>query len=87
MNCHGAKAVAFCIFMEEMMEPTKLLNAKQAGAYLNCTVSKIRKDLHEGRLEFVKIGRLVRIRKDHLDELIEANTHKRFCGEKGDEAA
>ena len=70
------------------MKDDIFLSPTQAAAYLNCTLSKIRKDIYRKDLEFVKIGRLVRISKNHLDDLIKANTHARRTdeteeGEKG----
>lgn len=56
------------------MDATNLLSPKQAAAYLGCTLSKIRKDIRLKKLAYVKIGSLVRIRKDFLDRWIEANT-------------
>ena len=47
-----------------------LLSPKEAADYLNVTVSKVRKDIHQGAIETVRIGRCVRIRKEFLDELI-----------------
>jgi excisionase family DNA binding protein len=56
------------------MEATNFLSPIEAAAYLNCTVSKIRKDIHNKVFAVLRIGRLVRIRKDILDQWIEANT-------------
>jgi excisionase family DNA binding protein len=68
--------------MEEKMEATKLLSPAQAAAYLNCTVSKIRKDIHNKKLAVVRVGRLVRIPQSFLDEWVKANT---FMPQTGNE--
>jgi len=67
------------------MDATNLLSPKQAAAYMGCTVSKIRKDIRLKKLAIVRVGSLVRIRKDFLDRWIEANTQMP-CGvdEKAD---
>ena len=55
-----------------------LLSPKEAADYLNVTVSKVRKDIHQGAIETVRIGRCVRIRKEFLDELIRKNTRSQI---------
>lgn len=57
------------------MQEEKLYSPKQSADYLNCTLSKVRKDIYLKRLTYVKVGRLVRIRKSVLDQFLEANTH------------
>ena len=49
------------------MQHTNLLSPKEAAAYMGCTVSKIRKDIRLKKLAIVKVGSLVRIRKDFLN--------------------
>ena len=58
-----------------------LLTPKQAAEYLNVTVAKVRKDIFERRVETIKVGRLVRIRKAFLDQLIQQNTRPARDGE------
>lgn len=67
------------------MEATNFLSPIEAAAYLNCSLPKIRKDIRNGVFAVVRIGRLVRIRKDILDRWIEANTEMPHCGDKEDE--
>jgi len=40
----------------------------------------VRSWIRKGMLEYVKLGRLIRIKKDVLDRFIEANTHKAWIG-------
>ncbi len=50
-----------------------LLTLDQAADYLNVTGHFIRRLTHERRLPFVKVGRLVRIRRRDLDEFVQGH--------------
>ena len=50
-----------------------LLTLDQAADYLNVTGHFIRRLTHERRLPFVKVGRLVRIRRRDLDDFLEGH--------------
>ena len=50
-----------------------LLTLDQAAEYLNVTGHFIRRLTHERRLPFLKVGRLVRIRRKDLDEFLEGH--------------
>jgi excisionase family DNA binding protein len=56
------------------MTEQRLVSPKQAAHYLGCTESKIRKDIFEGKIETVKIGRLVRIRIEWLEAFVRNST-------------
>lgn len=49
---------------------SELLTLDQAAEYLNVTGHFVRRLTYERRLPFVKIGRLVRIRRKDLDTLL-----------------
>lgn len=53
-----------------------LLDYDQAAAYLNTTPHWMRRARFEGRIPFVKLGRLVRFRRSDLDAYIEENLHE-----------
>ena len=48
-----------------------LLTLDQAADYLNVTGHFVRRLTHERRLPFLKVGRLVRIRRKDLDDFLE----------------
>ena len=47
-----------------------LVSIREAAKHLSCSEAAIRKWLHQGRLQCVKVGRLTRIRKLDLEALI-----------------
>lgn len=52
-----------------------LLNEEQASEILNCSISYLRKARVLGQApQFVKLGRLVRYKLDHLEEFIAKQT-------------
>ncbi|MDQ1304328.1 MAG: hypothetical protein QG671_155 [Actinomycetota bacterium] len=51
----------------------ELLTLDQAADYLNVTGHFIRRLTHERRLPFLKVGRLVRIRRRDLDDFLEGH--------------
>ena len=57
-----------------------LLSPNEAARILGCTVSKVRKDIFERKIEIVKIGSLVRIRRQHLEQIIKDNTRPVVSG-------
>jgi len=65
---------------QESMNGEHLWSIRESAFYLGCKEGKIRKDIRAGKIKYIKIGTLVRIRKEHLDEIIEANTHIRVAG-------
>ena len=52
----------------------KLLNLREAADILGLKVSTIRAWTLRRKIEFVKVGRCVRIRQEIIDELIAKNT-------------
>lgn len=52
----------------------KLLTVREAAECLGLKVSTIRGWTLRRRIEFVKVGRLVRIRQEVIDELVARNT-------------
>lgn len=63
-------------------EPTRLYTIPESAAMCNCKATTIRKWIREGRLAYVKLGRLVRIERSVLDEFIKANTYKKATTSK-----
>jgi excisionase family DNA binding protein len=61
-------------------EATTNYSIPQTAAYLNIKAATVRSWIRKGMLEYVKLGRLIRIKKDVLDRFIEANTHKAWIG-------
>ena len=57
---------------EQVDDP--LLSIGEAATYLGMTPRWVRGQLEEDKLPFIKLGRLVRFRKSHLDRYIEENT-------------
>ncbi len=45
----------------------ELLSLKDAAKRLACTEAMLRKWVHEGKLPYVKVGRLTRIRQSDLE--------------------
>ena len=61
-----------------MTEPepiSKLLNQKEAAAFLGCTESTLQSwrsgDRYRYRLKFIRVGRLIRYRLSDLEEFVE----------------
>lgn len=48
-------------------------NKKQAGEYGNYSERTIERWIHEGRLPAYKVGRLIRVDLNELDQLLESN--------------
>lgn len=57
------------------MEP-QYLSIEQAAEYLNVTVRCIRQWIEDKRIDYVKMGKYVRFRKEYLDQWIAKNTIK-----------
>jgi excisionase family DNA binding protein len=55
----------------------ELLTVAEAAEYVNLTERWLRRAIFEGRIETVKLGRLVRIPRRALDELIEEGRRPR----------
>lgn len=53
-------------------QETRLLNIKQAAAYLSCTVSAIRHLVWAGKLPHMRIGRFVQIDRADLNAFVES---------------
>ena len=52
-----------------------LFTEEQVAQFLNCTKSALRRWRREGRgPRFVKIGRLVRYRQEHVEDFVNQNT-------------
>jgi excisionase family DNA binding protein len=56
-------------------EPDRLLTPQEACERLGLTERQLRRQIGEGRMEVVKIGRLNRFRESFIENLITANTH------------
>lgn len=52
----------------------RLLTPRQACERLGLTERQLRRQLSEGRLEVVKVGRLNRFREAYIDAFVRANT-------------
>jgi excisionase family DNA binding protein len=50
--------------------PDGLLNARQAAAYLGCSVDQVRRLVRLRRVRYRKVGKLVRFACADLDELV-----------------
>lgn len=50
-----------------------LLTVEQAAAYLNVTVHGVRRMIQERRIPFVRVGRLIRLRRQELDTWLDAH--------------
>lgn len=57
------------------MEP-QYLTIEQAAEYLNVTVRAIRNWIDDKRIEYVKMGKYVRFRKEYLDSWVAKHTVK-----------
>lgn len=58
-----------------MSEP-QYLSLEQAAEYLNVTVRAIRNWIAFGKIEYVKMGKYIRFRKEYLESWVEKNTIK-----------
>ena len=45
----------------------RLLSVKEAAEHLGCSEAMLRKWIHQGKLPFVKVGRLTRIRQKDIE--------------------
>lgn len=52
----------------------ELLDVEQAAEYLGVTPRWMRRAVAERRIEFIRVGRLIRWRKDALDRYLAENT-------------
>lgn len=52
----------------------KLLTISEAAQLLSLKVSRLRTAVFRKEIPFIKIGRLVRFKEDHLKEWIDSNT-------------
>ena len=50
--------------------PDGLLNARQAAAYLGCSVDQVRRLIRLRHVRYRKVGKLVRFARADLDELV-----------------
>ena len=50
----------------------RLLDVKEAAALLGCSEAAIRKWVHQRRLPAVRVGRLVRFRRQDLEAFVQA---------------
>ncbi|MBK8202638.1 MAG: helix-turn-helix domain-containing protein [Bdellovibrionales bacterium] len=49
---------------------SKLMNVEEAGSYLNIKRSRLYKATRNRELPFMRVGRLLRFEKQHLDQWI-----------------
>ncbi|MDZ7793593.1 MAG: helix-turn-helix domain-containing protein [Spirochaetia bacterium] len=52
-----------------------LLTYKEIASYLRISPVTLRRYVSEGRIPYLKIGRSVRFRKEHVDTWLEKNNH------------
>ena len=52
------------------MENKEVLNISEAGNYLNCSVSKLRKMIYNNEISYFQIGNRYCFRKSNLDDWI-----------------
>ncbi|MBY0314404.1 MAG: helix-turn-helix domain-containing protein [Bdellovibrionales bacterium] len=62
-------------YIMEKLKEAKLMNTSEAASYLGVKVSRLRTATRRRELPFMKVGRLVRFEKQHLDEWIERKHH------------
>ena len=55
-------------------ENQEFLTMKQVAERLQCHINFVRKEIREGRLGHTKLGRHVRIHRDHLDKWLRERT-------------
>ena len=60
-----------------------LLSIKEAARRLACSEAMLRKWMHRGRLTYVKVGRLSRIREQDLDAWVRLGMGERTKVGKG----
>jgi excisionase family DNA binding protein len=56
------------------MRGPEYLTVKEAAAMLRCDHKTIRSEITRGRLPAVQVGRVLRIRRDHIDERLAVST-------------
>lgn len=59
-----------------MSTTPQYLSIEQAAEYLNVTARCIRQWIEDKRIDYVKMGKCVRFRKEYLDQWVEKNTVK-----------
>lgn len=59
-----------------MSTTPQYLTIEQAAEYLNVTVKCIRSWIEYKKIEYVKMGKYVRFRKEYLESWVEKNTIK-----------
>ncbi len=59
-----------------MSTDSQYLSLEQAAEYLNVTVRAIRNWIAFGKIEYVKMGKYVRFRKEYLEKWVEKQTVK-----------
>ena len=55
-------------------EGLELLTIEEASQLLNLKISRIRKAVFKREVKYIKLGALMRFKKDHLTEWIESRT-------------
>ncbi len=60
-----------------MTAPPELMTVSEAAEYLGLSARWVRRAIFEGRIEYVKLGRLVRIPRAALDDLVERGRRPR----------
>lgn len=55
---------------------SKLLTTKEVAEKLNVSISTVKRMQEDGQIAFVKIGKCVRMREEHLENWIERRTVK-----------
>lgn len=56
--------------MKPQTEPVELLTIEDASKLLNLKISRIRKAVFRREVKYIKLGALIRFKKDHLTEWI-----------------
>jgi len=56
------------------MNNDTMLSRNEAAEYIGVHLNTIKKLMYEGDIEYIKIGKAVRIRKSEIDEYLQRNT-------------
>ncbi len=60
----------FALPLDRRTEMDRLLSVKEAAGCLGCSEALLRKWIYQGKLPFVKVGRLTRIRQADIEALM-----------------
>ena len=60
--------------MKEDASPVELLTIEEAASLLKLKVSRLRKAVFKREVKYVKLGALVRFKREHIKEWVERQT-------------